>query len=235
MAFGKIIDQHPLSISQQEYRDLLSEYGVIAFKGFALSYAAQNLIMSNYGPLQDWKEQQAPENYADKNGGTLINLSNDDFLGKTRMGWHTDQTYLKTPYLPIRSLYCPDVPSPGNITSFLDIFTITDLLLEGYPELIDMTATYSSGEHKTDRSLFSHCDHFNRTVFRFDTRMSSDKIDIDKFSSIIKTGIDKAEQFHIEWEQHAFVIFDNNRCPHRRSKMAGDCHLHRLTSTFWLT
>ena len=143
MAFGVVIDQHPLSISQQEYRDLLSKYGVIVVKGYPLSNEDQNTVMSYYGVLQDWEEQQAPIKYVDENNSSIINLSNNDFLGKSRMGWHTDQTYLQTSYLPIRSLYSTYIPTPGNITSFLDIFTMTDLLLNEYPELVNITATFS--------------------------------------------------------------------------------------------
>jgi alpha-ketoglutarate-dependent taurine dioxygenase len=74
-------------------------------------------------------------------------------------------------------------------------------------------------------------------VFRLDTRMEfiDTNIDVNKFTRLIKEFINTTNKIDLEWQKWDFVIFDNNQCPHRRSEMAGDCHLHRLTSTFWLS
>jgi len=199
-----------------------------------------NVVMSKFGKLQNWEEQQAPKSHTDKDNPMLINLGNSDFLGKSRMAWHTDQTYLTTPYLPIRCLYSPLIPTPGNITSFLDIKPFTKLIQDEYPELLEIQAKYyinSDKEEFSVRPIFSFCEHLNMSVLRLDTRMEfvNKDVDLDKFNVLIKEFINTTNKVDIEWNKWDFVVFDNNQCPHKRSEMAGDCHLHRLTSTFWLT
>jgi alpha-ketoglutarate-dependent taurine dioxygenase len=237
--FGLIIDKHPLTFSSIELRTLLSLHGVLIFKNNRLSILQLKDVMSRLGPLQNWDEQQAPKSHSDKDNPMLINLGNSDFLGKSRMAWHTDQTYLTTPYLPIRCLYTPVSPTPGNITSFLDIKPFTELLQQEYPELLQEQAKYyinSDKEEFSIRPIFSHCEHLNMPVFRLDTRMEfiDNNIDVIKFTKLIKEFINTTNKVDVEWSKWDFVIFDNNQCPHRRSEMTGECHLHRLTSTFWL-
>lgn len=239
---GKIIDKNPLDIEQDEYRELLTVYGVIAFRDYPLDKPALNKIIQHFGKLQKWREQQAPLSTTDRNDRAVINIFNDGWLGKGQMNWHTDQTYLKGNYLPVRSLYCPVDPTPGNITSFMDVSTMTDIILEGYPELENESGIYHIGapdQSKMDveRPILSYCDHLKRKVLRFDARMrfSNPAIDVDKFRSLVERAINESEKFSLEWRKNDFIIFDNNRCPHRRSQMAGTCHLQRLTARFWLT
>lgn len=239
--FGKKILENPATMSGNQLQELLSEHGVIAFYGHALSDKL-NSVMESIGPLQDWVEQQAPEKYTDKNDRSLINLSNDDFLGKSRMGWHTDQTYLSNSYLPIRSLYSPIDITPGNVTSFADLAYITDYILDGYPELATEQGRYfigakTPGAQSTVRPLLAYCKHLNKNIFRLDSRMDliNENLDREKFSNLVKQAIDTAPKFDVEWTKNILVIFDNNRSLHRRSQMAGQCHLQRYTSTFWLT
>jgi alpha-ketoglutarate-dependent taurine dioxygenase len=237
--FGLYIEDNALSFSSAELRDLLSDHGVLIFKNHIMTIPDLKDTMSKLGTLQNWEEQQAPVAYTDTDNPTLINLDNDDFLGKGRMYWHTDQTYLTTPYLPIRCLYSPEAPSPGNITSFLDIKPFTKLIQEHYPEILNKQGKYyidSKKENFSIRPMFSNCEHLNATVFRLDGRMEFiDKdIDVKKFNNLVKEFISTTNKVDIEWHESDFVIFDNNQCPHRRSEMTGECHLHRLTSTFWL-
>ncbi len=238
--FGLTLDQNPLTFGSEELQSLLSKHGVLVFKNNRLTIPDLKEVMSKLGTLQNWEEQQAPKSHTDKDNPMLINLGNNDFLGKTRMAWHTDQTYLTTAYLPIRCLYSPLVPSPGNVTSFLDIKPFTLLLEKEYPELLNEQAKYyinSDKEEFSIRPIFSNCKHLNMPVFRLDTRMEfiSKDIDIKKFTNLIKEFINTTNKVDVEWHKWDFVIFDNNQCPHRRSEMTGECHLHRLTSTFWLT
>jgi alpha-ketoglutarate-dependent taurine dioxygenase len=240
MTFGLIVDTNPLILSSEELRTLLSTHGVLIFRNTRLPIPELKQVMSKLGPLQNWDEQQAPKSHTDKDNPMLVNLGNSDFLGKSRMAWHTDQTYLETPYLPVRCLYSPFLPTPGNITSFLDIKPFTALLQQEYPELINAQAKYYKNSDKEEfsiRPIFSYCEHLNMPVFRLDTRMEfvDTTIDVNKFTKLIKEFINTTNKVDIEWQKWDFVIFDNNQCPHRRSEMAGDCHLHRLTSTFWLT
>jgi alpha-ketoglutarate-dependent taurine dioxygenase len=238
--FGKKILENPVEMSGLELQELLSQHGVIAFYGHAIADSLSK-IMESIGPLQNWIEQQAPEKYTDKTNKNLINLFNDDFLGTSRMGWHTDQTYLKNSYLPIRSLYTPIDVTPGNITSFADLSYITDYILNEYPELSTEKGRYfigakKPGAHSTVRPLLSYCKHLDKNIFRLDSRMEliNQAIDKEKFSNLIKQAIDQAPKFDVEWTKNILVIFDNNRSLHRRSQMAGNCHMQRYTSKFWL-
>lgn len=238
--FGITLTDHPNSFTQDELQNLLTIHGVICFRGIRLTIDDLHTAMSKLGTLQNWQEQQAPESYADRKKPMLINLGNNDFLGTSRMAWHTDQTYLTTEYLPIRCLYSPAVPSPGNVTSFLDIKPFTALIEKEYPELLNEQAKYyinSDKENFSIRPIFSKCEHLNIPVFRLDTRMEfiNKDIDVKKFKDLVKEFINTTNRVDVKWHRWDFVIFDNNQCPHRRSEMTGDCHLHRLTSTFWLT
>lgn len=238
--FGLSIDHCALTFSTEELRDLLSRHGVLIFKNNRMTIPDLKDVMSKFGPLQNWEEQQAPVSHTDKNNPMLINLGNDDFLGQTRLAWHTDQTYLTTPYLPIRCLYTPIMPTVGNITSFIDIKPFTATIEQEYPELFNEQAKYYMNHDKEDfsiRPIFSYCEHLNMPVFRLDSRMEfiNKDVDVKKVSKLIGEFISTTNKINVEWEKWDLVIFDNNQCPHRRSEMAGDCHLHRLTSTFWLT
>jgi hypothetical protein len=113
--FGLTVDKNPLTFSSEDLRTMLSIYGVLLFKNSRLLIPELKEVMSKLGTLQNWDEQQAPKSHSDKDNPMLINLGNSDFLGKSRMAWHTDQTYLETPYLPVRCLYSPFPPTPGNI------------------------------------------------------------------------------------------------------------------------
>lgn len=238
--FGLTSDINPLTLSSEELQTLLSLHGVLIFKNHRMSIAELKEVMSKLGLLQDWEEQQAPKSYADKDNPSLINLSNNDFLGNTRMSWHTDQTYLKTSYLPIRSLYAPSAPTPGNITSFLDIKPLTVLLEKEYPELLTEQAKYyinAAKEEFSIRPIFSFCEHLNQQVFRLDARIEfiNKNVNVEKFKILIKEFVETSHKVSVEWEKWDFVIFDNNQSPHRRTAMTGECHLHRLTSKFWIT
>lgn len=238
--FGLIVDKNPLTFSSEDLRTMLSLHGVLIFKNTRLPIPELKEVMSKLGTLQNWDEQQAPKSHSDKDNPMLINLGNSDFLGQSRMAWHTDQTYLTTPYLPIRCLYSPLPPAPGNVTSFLDIKPFTALIEKEYPELLTEQAKYYKNSDKEEfsiRPIFSNCKHLDVPVFRLDTRMEfiNKDINVKKFSDLIKEFINTTNKVDVEWQKWDFVIFDNNQCPHRRSEMAGECHLHRLTSTFWLT
>jgi alpha-ketoglutarate-dependent taurine dioxygenase len=237
--FGLISTENPVTMPANELRDLLSAHGVLLFRNNRMPQQYLNLVMSKLGKLQDWEEQQAPKSHTDRLNPALINLHNEDFLGKTRMAWHMDQTYLTTPYLPIRCLYSPLDPTPGNITSFVDIKTFTTVIEEEYPELLNEQAEYFIGgkkENSTIRPVFSYCEHVNMNLFRLDNRMRfiNDKLDLEKVKQVIHNAFEKTSRFDVEWQKWDFVIFDNNQCPHRRSEMTGECRLQRLTSTFWL-
>jgi len=238
--FGLTLTDHPNTITQDELRNLLTTHGVICFRGIELTDTDLYDTMSKLGSVQDFEQQQAPATAADKDNNTIINLHNDDFLGRSRMGWHMDQTYLTTPYLPIRCLYAPVDPTPGNITSFMDVKTFTSVIEEEYPELLNEQGEYyidSKKENCVIRPIFSYCEHVNLKLFRLDSRMKfiNRTIDFEKFKEVSINASNKAAKFNIEWSKWDFVIFDNNQCPHRRSAMTGECRLQRLTSTFWLT
>ena len=95
----------------------------------------------------------------------------------------------------------------------------------------------SKKETSNIRPVFSYCEHVKMKLFRLDSRMKfvNENVDIEKVKQVSLNAYNKTTRFNVEWRKWDFVIFDNNQCPHRRSEMAGDCHLHRLTSTFWLT
>jgi alpha-ketoglutarate-dependent taurine dioxygenase len=237
--FGITLTDHPNKITQDELRNLLTIHGVICFRGIELTDTDLYDTMSKLGPVQDFKQQQAPESAADKNNNTIINLHNGDFLGKSRMGWHADQTYLTAPYLPIRSLYCSEVTEP-NVTEFADVKFLTDKVLERWPELKTEIAKYyidSERRYSNIRGLFSYCEHVEKNLFRYDNRLDLlNGMDSYQFKEYCKGWLnsDQIPKFAVEWQPFDFVIFDNNQAPHRRSVMNGVCKLKRLTSYFWL-
>lgn len=238
--FGLVSTADPVRIPTQELRNLLSAHGVLLFRNTRMTQQSLNIVMYKLGKLQDWEEQQAPLSHTDKLNPVLINLHNEDFLGKSRMAWHMDQTYLTTPYLPVRCLYAPTDPTPGNITSFMDIKTFTTVVEEEYPELLDEQAEYyidANKETSTIRPIFSYCEHVKMKLFRLDSRMKfiNPDVDIERVKLVSLNAYNKTSRFNVEWRKWDFVIFDNNQSPHRRSEMAGECRLQRLTSTFWLT
>lgn len=241
LPFGLLTeDINPLSLSSDEIRTLLSRYGVIAFRGMVLDHQQQVQVMSMLGKVQHWMEQQAPRSYADPNDPKIILLDNEDFLGKSRMGWHMDQTYLTGDYLPVRSLYCTQVDGE-NVTEFVDVAYLTDRVVDTHGLPDNTVARYyidSARSRYSDRLVFSDCRHIGRKLLRYDNRMEfinrTDSMHFKDFCRSVLNGTD-IPRFEIRWEANDFVIFDNNRCPHRRSVMNGDCRLSRLTSTCWMT
>jgi hypothetical protein len=196
--FGLTLTDHPNTITQDELRNLLTTHGVICFRGIELTDTDLYDTMSKLGSVQDFEQQQAPATAADKDNNTIINLHNDDFLGRSRMGWHMDQTYLTTPYLPIRCLYAPVDPTPGNITSFMDVKTFTSVIEEEYPELLNEQGEYyidSKKENCVIRPIFSYCEHVNLKLFRLDSRMKfiNRTIDFEKFKVNAKEYLQKHE------------------------------------------
>lgn len=227
-------------MDQDTIRDLLSRHGVLVFRDVHLDHEDQLRAMSMLGRVQHWTEQQAPRSYADASDGRVILLDNEDFLGKSRMGWHMDQTYLQSDYLPVRSLYCTRVDGE-NITEFADVAYLTDAAINDYGLPLDAEARYYIDSKKTmhsKRRVYSQCMHASRPLLRYDSRMEltdrSDSIAFKEYCSEILNG-DQIPKISVTWRVGDFVIFDNNRCPHRRSVMGGSCHLSRLTSVFWLS
>jgi alpha-ketoglutarate-dependent taurine dioxygenase len=237
--FGITLTEHPDKFTYDELRNLLTTHGVICFKGVELTDKDLHTTMSKLGLVQDFKQQQAPASAVDKNNIDIINLHNEDFLGRSRMGWHMDQTYLTTPYLPIRSLYCSEV-NESNITEFADVKFLTERVLEKWPQLINSSANYYIDSAKTifnNRKIFSHCQHVNKSLLRYDNRLEfKDGTDSLEFKDFCREYLNGNEipKFAIDWQPFDFVIFDNNQAPHRRSVMNGICKLKRLTSYFWI-
>jgi alpha-ketoglutarate-dependent taurine dioxygenase len=240
MTFGLFLEKHPSNYSSDELRTYLSNSGVIVFRGHQLSDLELNSTMEKVGKVQDSKQQQAPQSATDKNLNTIIHLHNEDFLGKSRMGWHMDQTYLKTLYMPVRSLYCSEVDST-NTTEFADINFLSIKVLEKWPQLINSSANYYIDSAKTIfnyRKIFSFCKHVNKDLLRYDNRLEfTDGTDSLLFKNFCRDHLNGNEipKISITWQPYDFVIFDNNQSPHRRSEMNGVCKLKRLTSYFWIT
>ena len=239
MTFGIFLEEHPSNYSSDELRQCLADYGVIIFRGRNLRDDELHATMEQIGPVQDSTQQQAPPSSADKDDNTIIHLHNEDFLGKSRMGWHMDQTYLKTPYLPVRSLYCTEVDGI-NITEFADINFLNKKVLEQWPHLINSSANYYIDSAKTIfsyRKIFSFCEHVNKDLLRYDNRLEfTDGTDSLLFKNFCRDQLNSNNipKVSIRWEPYDFVIFDNNQAPHRRSEMNGICKLKRLTSYFWI-
>lgn len=235
--FGLIVNDSPLDMSVEQIRATLTRHGVVCFRGLDLSDPQLMEVMQKFGEAQHFVEQRAPFSDADKNNPRIINLHNNDFLGKTRMGWHMDQTFLKRPYLPVRSLYCYFIEG-NNITEFADIKYLTDRVLGDWPELgIDLNAEYIDGLSKSIRPIFSYCNHVNRLLLRYDSRMFFKDHTVTKaFKEYCENILNGEEipKLSIKWEVGDLVIFDNNQAPHRRGEMGGDCKLKRITSNFWL-
>ena len=235
---GLVISKSALDYTATELREFLSNHGVVLFRNQYLSHAEQIQVMSRIGVIQNYVEQQAPKAYTDHTDPDVILLNNNDFLGKSRMGWHMDQTYLRSDYLPIRSLYCREVLGK-NITEFADIAVLTDAVLEEFNLTSFQEAKYYIDNLRTrfsQRSIFSACKHIGRTLLRYDNRMEFvDRQDSLAFKQFGQSFLDSdaCPKFSVDWQVNDFVIFDNNRCPHRRSEMNGQCKLSRLTSKFW--
>jgi len=238
MSFGKILDSHPESYSYDELRELLTRHGVICFTNVAHDEEMLIRVMSAFGHVQTYVEQQAPASYASGEEHNIINLDNNDFLGTSRTHWHMDQTYLTSMYLPVRSLYCHEV-SGKNITQFADIKYFTELVMQTWPELLDANARYYIDQAKTsytDRPVFSPCEHVSTPLARLDTRMVLDETyDAIRFKEFTRQFFIDARKFQREWTPGDFVIFDNNQSPHRRREMNGECKLLRFTTDFWRT
>ena len=235
--FGLILHKSPLDIESKTLKELLTAHGVLLFKGTPLNNDDIIKILEKFGPVQNFLQQQAPYTDTDISNRNVINLHNNDFLGTSRMGWHMDQTYLKNPYLPIRSLYCSHVDSK-NVTEFADIKYLTDMIIKEFPELTpQVLAEYKIGPSKTIRSVYSYCEHVDRLLFRYDSRMSfANGIDLKQFKNYCENILNGSDipKVSVEWELHDLVIFDNNQAPHRRKYMEGECKLKRVTSKFWL-
>jgi alpha-ketoglutarate-dependent taurine dioxygenase len=239
MGFGIRLEGRPIDYHSDALRGLLSRHGVIYWRGVPVEDMEQHATMAKLGMLQGFRMQRAPKEYADPADSNIIHLRNDDFLGKSRMGWHMDQTYSKIPYLPIRSLYCSEVEG-RNVTQFADIGVVTDVVLERYPHLENAIARYHVGGDRSrynTRPVFEFCQHVDRKLLRYDNRMEledgTDSVEFKRFC-IDLLDSDRVPRLSIEWEPFDFVIFDNNQCPHRRSYMSGECKLKRITSMFWL-
>lgn len=237
--FGKFLENHPNEYSSTELRKYLSTHGVLVFRGHELDDDTLYNTMSKIGRVQNFKEQQAPIVAADADNISIIHLHNEDFLGKSRMGWHMDQTYLKTPYLPTRSLYCSEVDS-YNVTEFADINFLTDRVLEKWPHLAEASANYYIDSAKTIssyRPIFSYCEHVEKKLLRYDNRLEfidgTNSLEFKDFCRELLNS-DEIPKVKVEWKPFDFVIFDNNQAPHRRSAMSGVCKLKRLTSYFWV-
>jgi hypothetical protein len=98
-------------------------------------------------------------------------------------------------------------------------------------------AEYKIGPSKTIRSVYSYCEHVDRLLFRYDSRMSfANGIDLKQFKNYCENILNGSDipKVSVEWELHDLVIFDNNQAPHRRKYMEGECKLKRVTSKFWL-
>lgn len=240
LPFGLVMEGvDPRVMDQDTIRGLLSRHGVIVFRGLEVDHAGQSQVMSMLGKVQTWVEQQAPKSYANPDNSRAILLDNDDFLGRTRMFWHMDQTYLTSDYLPVRSLYCTHVDSE-NATEFVDVAYLTSMVNRFYPMPDDTEARYYIDSARTrygQRCIFSECSHVGRKLLRYDKRMELvNRTDSAKFGDFCHSVLNSNEipKLVITWQTGDFVIFDNNRCPHRRSVMNGDCRLSRFTSSFWL-
>jgi alpha-ketoglutarate-dependent taurine dioxygenase len=236
---GIRLHNHPREYPSDVLRDILSKHGVVYWRDMPITDMDQQATMTKLGMVQGFRMQRAPREYVDPFNSNIINLSNDDFLGDSRMGWHMDQTYTAIPYLPVRSLYCLEVEG-RNVTQFADIKVVTDLALLRYPHLEGAIARYhvdvSRGKHNT-RPVFEFCQHVGRKLLRYDNRMDIEgDVDSVEFKRFCIDLMDSGEipTVSIEWRPFDFVIFDNNQCPHRRSYMSGDCKINRITSMFWL-
>lgn len=238
MSFGKIINDHPSGIAENKLKDYLSTYGVLVFRNYELSDLDIYNTMSKLGKVQSSVEQQAPEEYVDPDNNSIIHLSNNDFLGKSRMYWHMDQSYLEREHLPIRSLYCSNTDTL-NSTEFADVKFLTDKILQRWPEAINLEAKYYIDRDKTSfvqRKIFSYCSHVNRLLLRYDQRLEIiETINSSEFKEFCTDILNSNEipKVIVNWKPFDFVIFDNNQSPHRRSEMNGSCNLKRLTSYFW--
>lgn len=229
----------PRNLTQDTIRQQISQHGVVVFRGEEIDHAGQMQVMSKLGRVQTSVQQQAPHAYADPLNQEVILLDNDDFLGKSRMGWHTDQTYLMKEYLPLRSLYCTHVDGI-NVTEFADVAYLTSSVQASYALSLDTMARYYIDSARTrfsQRSVFAQCDHVGRPLLRYDNRMEfvdrQDSLAFKDFCRSILNGME-IPKLSISWQVNDFVIFDNNQCPHRRAVMNGDCRLSRITSSFWM-
>lgn len=237
--FGMVIEDDARMVPGHELKELLTNHGVIVFKGFLMKGDDIDDVMSRIGKVQNYEEQQAPEAYSNPDNDHMIYLTNTDFLGKSRTAWHMDQTYLETPYLPVRSLYSPRKPMGLNVTSFADVKTFTDEILDKYPELFDEIGRYYISEKEnrySERPIFSYCEHVKMNLLRLDARMEfvNKNVDVKKYIKIIEDTMEKTPKFHQRWGAGDLVIFDNNQCPHKRTVMMGECTLYRFTCDFWL-
>jgi len=235
--FGKFIHHHPVNYTEDRLRELLSQHGVICFRGMQFSDAVLFHTMSKLGKVQSYLDQQAPVKFTDKEYPYIIHLDNNDWLKGAREGWHTDQTYLESSYLPIRSLYCTSVDA-NNQTEFADVKWLTDRLLEKFPELENYLGKYyMNADTYTVRNIISQCDHIGRKVLRYDNRTQlQGNFDTSAYKLLCQDLLNSPDipKFTVKWRPYDFVIFDNNQCPHRRSVTNGNCKLTRLTSYFWL-
>jgi alpha-ketoglutarate-dependent taurine dioxygenase len=238
LSFGITLNQSANDLSQDDIRDLISKHGCILFRGYALSHAEQEAVLKKLGTIQNFSQQQAPVTAVDNKNLNVILLHNNDFLGTSRMGWHTDQTYNPETYLPIRSLYCTSVSAP-NITELADVAYLTDKIIEKFGITSTTFARYYIDMKKqkyTDRSVLAHCQHIGRPLFRFDNRMEFiDRTDSQQIKNFCRSILDREEipKIKVQWQENDFLIFDNNRCPHRRSLMNGECKLSRITCSIW--
>lgn len=234
--FGAVCMDDPRSLETDALRELLTTYGVICFPSLDLTHEEQVDIMGRIGHVMSWREQHAPREYLDAEAQKVVLLDNEDFLGRRRMAWHVDMCYMPLEHLPIRSLACTHT-EPGNVTQFADAVELTKLVRFELRLTEDNIATYGgiNGIRLTQRKALARCQHLPTSVLRYDTRMSVDGIDGERFHSLCQELLESSvPKMSVSWEKGDFVVFDNNRAIHRRARMGGDCRLSRITSRFWL-
>ena len=239
--FGKIIDTPVLEITHEDLRHLLTTHGVIAFKKQTLTNEQYLQVMSAFGRIQNSQEQNVRIEYADPKNNAVILMHNKDFLGASREQWHIDHTYQGPKYLPVRAMYCHNLCTPGNETSFKDLKILSKLLIEHFPEVKEADATYKRSKHDFQQKtvpIVWECDYLDELIVRYDARITefNRNISVDEFRRFVLRTVetDKIPTFKITWDIGDLVIFDNNQALHRRSILTGDIHHKRVTTDHWL-
>ncbi len=234
--YGKLFTESIKDFSHKEIAALIKKYGVIAFKGEYLNNFDHFSVMAGIGKIQNLKQQHVPTEYRDVLFRSMVNMSNDDFLKERRLGWHIDHTYNGPNLLPIRSLSNFGDCDPGNVTEFKDLEKISEIILDKYPQLLTAKAIYKApGDKFNTIPLVWEIPYLKTPSLRFDSRiveLTDTDISFEEFKECCLDIInnDKSvSMFSIEWEPGDIVIFDNNRCMHRRSLIAGNIQHKRIT------
>jgi hypothetical protein len=79
------------NLTATDLQALLSKNGIIFYETKKLSDKKLTSIMKKIGELQDWQTQNSPNSFVDKNNNFLIHLTNNDFLGNSRLSVHKDK------------------------------------------------------------------------------------------------------------------------------------------------